>query len=106
MCTVSLQLYEEQLANACTCADGNDMITESNLVAEYLDHKYADAGPKLFPTDALKLFKACTVDGSCSDKLQTSTFARPTDWNMLIGALVCRDLSTILQCQAVCSARS
>lgn len=82
MCTVSLQLHEE-LANACTCADGNDVITESNLVAEYLDHKYAGAGPKLFPTDALKLFKACTVDSSCSDKLQTSTFARPTDWGML-----------------------
>ena len=78
---ISLQLCEE-LASACICADGNDTITESNLVAEYLDHKYADAGPKLFPTNALKLFKACTVGSSAdcnSYNVHTLTSGHPTD---------------------------
>ena len=42
-------------------ADGDQHIIESNLVAEYLDHTFPDLGPKLFPTEPLKLFKVRSV---------------------------------------------
>ena len=32
-------------------------LTESAVVVEYLDTAYPDAGPKLFPTDAVLLAK-------------------------------------------------
>ena len=37
--------------------DGKDKLIESNIVSEYLDRKYVDSGPQLFPTDPLKLAK-------------------------------------------------
>jgi len=42
-------------------ADGDERIVESNLVAEYLDNTFPESGPKLFPTDPLKLFKVRSV---------------------------------------------
>lgn len=38
-------------------ADGSDQLIESNVVSEYLDRKYGDAGSKLFPDDPYKLAK-------------------------------------------------
>ena len=38
-------------------ADGTNKVVESNLVAEYLDNSYPDAGPKLFPSDPMQQFK-------------------------------------------------
>ena len=35
--------------------DGDVKLAESDVVAEYLDYKYADQGTKLFPTDPYKL---------------------------------------------------
>ena len=36
-------------------ADGDVKLTESAVVAEYVDNAYPDSGPKIFPTDPLKL---------------------------------------------------
>lgn len=58
-------------------ADGDNHIVESNLVAEYLDHTFPDLGPKVFPTEPLKLFKVRSVKlapESCTLKDGTSCF--------------------------------
>ena len=59
-------------------ADGDKHIVESNLVAEYLDYAYPDLGPKLFPTEPLKLFKVRSVKlAPESHKLKDGTTCFP-----------------------------
>ncbi|DBB07594.1 TPA: hypothetical protein ACH3X3_009034 [Trebouxia sp. C0006] len=71
--------------------DGDERIVESNLVAEYLDNTFPESGPKLFPTDPLKLFKVrcvglwrCSltsfppVYSSCSKLIQRLLLRRPS----------------------------
>ena len=58
-------------------ADGDKHIVESNLVAEYLDHAFPDLGPRIFPTEPLKLFKVRSVKltpQSCTQKDATTCF--------------------------------
>ncbi|DBB04187.1 hypothetical protein WJX77_003384 [Trebouxia sp. C0004] len=54
--------------------DGDKHIVESNLVAEYLDYAYPDLGPKLFPTEPLKLFKVRWFVEMFSEKFSSSLF--------------------------------
>ncbi|DBB07593.1 TPA: hypothetical protein ACH3X3_009034 [Trebouxia sp. C0006] len=54
--------------------DGDERIVESNLVAEYLDNTFPESGPKLFPTDPLKLFKVRWFVEMFSDKFSSSLF--------------------------------
>ncbi len=41
-------------------ADGDVKLAESNVVSEYLDAAYPEAGTKLFPADPVKLAKVLT----------------------------------------------
>ena len=73
-------------------ADGDKHIVESNLVAEYLDHAFPHLGPRLFPTEPVKLFK---VSQAYSAILHTTRWYHLLPTNHLwisIGALVCGDV--------------
>lgn len=54
--------------------DGDKHIVESNLVAEYLDHAFPNLGPRIFPTEPLKLFKVRWFVEMFSDKFSSSLF--------------------------------
>lgn len=54
--------------------DGDNVVVESNLVAEFLDNSYPESGPKLFPLSPVKLFKVRWFVDTFSDKFSGNLF--------------------------------